>query len=569
MATRNRSLALALILMACLARPAWSQTEPTVPAGEAAASGEAENGTGPADQIRLADALRDLQTAIDAKQGEIETAREKLKSAEDETSAANARAALEGLVQEKRELEHRFSRLATQADESLFTKEAKPEFDPKQKVLGLLEPVFDELEDLTANSREISQLEATRKVQVERRDAAKGAVSNLERLLAGNLDPEVRKAVEAQRELWSHRLSDADAQITSIDYELTERRKQQKPFIDSASSFVRGFLRTRGFNLLLGLLAFAAVFFGLGGARAAVMRMRPARKREERRLSARVVDLFFRAVAIVASVGALLFVFNATGDWFLLGITLAFLLGLGWVAIKAAPQFAHQITLVLNMGSVREGHYIVFDGVPWKVLTLGFTATLENDRLDGGKLLLPVRMLVGMHSRALGSREELFPCRKGDWVRLEDGTTGKVDYQTPAVVQLVLLGGSQKTYVTSAFLGLNPQNLSTNYRVNLTFGIDYRHQADATEKIPKAMEAALRSRLVGVVDASELLDARVGLAAAGASSLDFDVRIDVAGAAAPAYAEVERSAVRILVDACTENGWEIPFQQVTLHSATA
>ncbi|MEO6594730.1 MAG: hypothetical protein ABIP94_08245 [Planctomycetota bacterium] len=58
---------------------------------------------------------------------------------------------------------------------------------------------------------------------------------------------------------------------------------------------------------------------------------------------------------------------------------------------------------------------------------------------------------------------------------------------------------------------------------------------------------------------------RVEFAAADSSSLDFAVIAEFAGSAGPRYLELERLLQRLLVDACTQNAWTIPFPQLTVH----
>ena len=57
------------------------------------------------------------------------------------------------------------------------------------------------------------------------------------------------------------------------------------------------------------------------------------------------------------------------------------------------------------------------------------------------------------------------------------------------------------------------------------------------------------------------------LAAAGASSLDVEIILDLKGDAAPRYRELERALQRLGVEACNAHGWVIPFGQVTVHMA--
>ena len=207
-------------------------------------------------------------------------------------------------------------------------------------------------------------------------------------------------------------------------------------------------------------------------------------------------------------------------------------------------------------------------GVPWEVDTLSLYARLVNPLLDGGVQDLPIRSLLGRHSRPKGENEEWFPSREGDWVELSDGNIGKVSYQTPEFVQLVLLGGSQVMYQTPAYLALNPKNMTTNFRVSLRFGVDYQHQSIATTEIPEKMQAKLTAGLNELLGAENIKRIKVEFAEAGASSLDYEINADIAGTAANKYDQIIRAIPRHLVDACNENGWVIPFTQITLHQAT-
>ncbi len=567
------TLAVALLgLSPLFATPGYAQEE-EAPAGaepedNSEENDEATDGASKEEEdsdLSLISALADLRAALASKDGEIEAQQAALKDAPDATTREAFEAELESLHEDRGELSARFARLTSKTDDSLFV-EAPPEpFDPRDRVFGLLKPVFDELEDMTSNSRKISQLEEDLAVQRARLVEASKAVKNISALSAKELDADLRAAVEEQLDIWDVRATAANAQLSSIKYELSERRSQQQPMLDTVSSFVRGFVRTRGFNLLLAVAAFCIAFFGVRGLQAIVTRVRPTPKKK--RLSDRMIALAMHGLSLLLGVASVLFVFNATGDWFLLGISLFFLAGMAWVLVKALPQYVEQIRLVLNMGTVKEDELLVFDGIAWRVQSIGFQAKLVNDRLRGGLQVLPARDLVGLHSRPFGENEGLFPCSEGDWVSLEDGTIGRVNCPTPRVVQLVLLGGGRKGYATSAFLAQNPQNLSANYRVEFTFGIDYKHQQDCTQKIPAAMQAKLEAGLPEVLEEGELLNVEVEFKEAAASSLDYEIQIDVDGDAASKYEDVERAAARFLVDACNEHGWEIPFQQLTVHQA--
>ena len=147
---------------------------------------------------------------------------------------------------------------------------------------------------------------------------------------------------------------------------------------------------------------------------------------------------------------------------------------------------------------------------------------------------------------------------------------GRVVLQTPDWVEMVLLGGSRKTYTVLDFVALSPENLSRNFRVRSVFGIDYEHQAIATTEVPQLLTERVRTGLLEssfVKDPDDLVHLAVEFSNAGASSLDFTVLADFRGSIAQNYNKIQRLIAKLCVDACNEHGWVIPFTQVTLHQA--
>lgn len=132
---------------------------------------------------------------------------------------------------------------------------------------------------------------------------------------------------------------------------------------------------------------------------------------------------------------------------------------------------------------------------------------------------------------------------------------------------MVLLGGSRKNHGTADFLGLAPENLSTGFRLQGVFGVDYRHQSVSTEVIPTKMTEAVKAGLNKLLGDGELVHVRVELAEAGASAINYAVIADVAGSVASKYRLLQRALQRLCVEACNTHGWTIPFTQITLHQA--
>lgn len=189
---------------------------------------------------------------------------------------------------------------------------------------------------------------------------------------------------------------------------------------------------------------------------------------------------------------------------------------------------------------------------------------LENPDLKI-QLRLPIEKLVGLCSRQYTADETWFPCRKNDWVVLSDKSFGKVITLSHEFVTLLERGGSRKTYQTPDFLGLAPRNLSTNFRVKEVFGVSYDLQQQVTDQLTEVLLSSIQQQFALQGDEDQLLDLQVRFNQAGASSLDLVVIADFKGTAAPLYNRMRRNIQYYCMKACTDNNWEIPFPQLTIH----
>jgi len=371
----------------------------------------------------------------------------------------------------------------------------------------------------------------------------------------------LKDSLERQLIVWTQRHSVAKNQADAAELQLNEILAEQKSVMESSKDFFRGFMSSRGMSLLYGIVAFLVVFFGIRLVFFAWQRKRQRQKGLT--LNDRIVNLAARSSAVFFGLLALVLVFNLRSDWFLLSIVLIFLIGVTWLSIKALPQYVEAISFVLNLGPVREDEIIDFEGVLWLVDSIGFKTILRNDRLEGGWLRVPYRKLLDHLSRPGGDAELLFPTEKGDWVLMND-TLAEVVVQTPSQVILKHEGGARVSYPVADFVAAAPTNLSQGFRLEVVFGLDYALQSLATSTIPEAMVAALGKGLNEVVPEKAISNIAVHFANAGASSLDFEIEVDVDGSAADHYQALRFAIQRIVVDLCTEKDWEIPFPQLTV-----
>ncbi|MDE0837796.1 MAG: hypothetical protein OSB41_01985 [Kiritimatiellae bacterium] len=512
--------------------------------------------------------LESLQRAIQANSAERVNVRQQIINAVDDDLGVDLAEKLQSLRAENEELLRKFETIATGAVTAEFAQSQEDNIELQVELTRLLLPIVSELKEATSASREKEFLRRSISQEARRHELAVSASERAAQLAAATTNAPLVERLNKIADSWAQKAQTKEAELSALRYELAERNANKKSILATTQKALQRFISTRGRNLALATLTFVVVLFIFRFAgRKLILWME--QRSDGSRFGIRLVHLVSHIFSILAAIIALLMSLNATGDWFLLGIVLLFLTGAAWGMMKTLPNIYEQLKLVLNLGAVRENELILFDGVPWKVKSLGFMAQLVNPALDGGHVDLPIRELVGHHSRIMGTKEPLFPTEQDDWVLLNDTTHAKVLTQTPSIVEILELGGARTAMPTAEFLSLHPVNLSHNYRVRVTFGVDYAHQAICTTEIPTLMQSFIAKRIATEFPNGDLINLDVQFLNAAASSLDYTLIADMTGSSAAHYRAVRRALSRFAVDACNEYGWVIPFTQLTLHQAPA
>ncbi len=520
-----------------------------------------------------------IQATIETLQTLLQTSREKsatvektlkeLRKPDEELEQEETAKSLEELQTELDDLQLDLESIATGISIKEYRGKEPESFDLKLEVEKLLQPMIYALKSVTEDSRQIEHLRQSHEQVQQRSEVAIKAVANLELLINKTEDPDLKPILDTMLAAWLKEKESLENEDQVISHQLQSKLDSKDSMLSSTGEAFTGFFKSRGVNFILGLLAFIVVFFLLRLLFSLLRKVWIKRGIHKQSTFVRLANLIFQAFTFIASIMATLFVFNMRNDWLLLGLGVLFLMALGWVLIKTLPGMVEQIMMLLNLGSVREGERVVFNGVPWKVESLNFYTHFTNPDLTGGSFHLSIRELVGMVSRPSSSNEEWFPCKVGEWVELEEKEIGKVIYQSPDMVELENFGGSHQTYTTDDFLSLSPKNLSRNYRIQMVFGIDYKYQSICTTDIPGKMTVMLKENLLEIMDESEVLRVVVDFFQPNASSLDYEYEAFIKGTSAHLYEEVERTMIYSFTNACNKYGWEIPFQQITLHQTVA
>ena len=480
----------------------------------------------------------------------------------------------QSLQKQESELAARLNEVKTQFDdlatgvrsEDLKTAD-EVNIDLGEEVREILRPTVQALKKATEKPRETEELRDREKRLSEQAKLANGALERLAYWTPEEVGPQTLKRIEDLTELWESRQKDAEGQLAALEVQVEQQEADKQPIFRPISDALGDFFKGRGLNVLKALAALLGTWCLLRYLWGACEKLSFFNKRNQGSFRWRLMDLGATVGSALLAMLAALFVLYFSGDWLLLTLFIVLLAGLGWGAKNGIPKTFEQTKMLLNLGPVRKGERLTFEGVPWEVGTIGLYTVLRNCELTGGLIRVSIKRLSTLRSRPHDPSEAWFPTKGGDWILVNDAL-GKIVTQTPEYVQVLRLGGARETYLTPDFLSMAPVNLANSFRVKGTFGIDYAHQKISTTEVAQLFQLKLKAGLAELLEDREQLNSvNVEFSSAGASSLDYAVMADFKGDAASRYEKLKRGVQRICVDVCNEQGWGIPFTQITIHQA--
>jgi len=506
-----------------------------------------------------------LLAVINQSKQDLAELRTRLVNARDETEREKIRKDIELAESNIQSLQQAWEMWATGGvDMELFLPKKEEKFDWRQEIQAVFEPIVVELQRLTERPRKIERLRTEQAFFQQQMDAATAALEKIDDYKSKAPSGDLQGAFNELESSWHKRHDGIKSRLTVINLQLQELQASDSLIDERTSETLKKLLSGSLVNLLLALLAAGLTYGVLRLVNKIYMRL-VTRSGRRRPFVARVAHLSFIMLSVILALLAAIAVLYVRGDRILLGLTLIALVGVALTLQRTLPAFMKEARVLLNIGPVREGQRLLYNGLPWKVQALNMYSTLVNPELSGGKLMLPLRTLTELHSRPYDASEPWFPTRENDFVLLNDQTYGRVMLQTPELVKLQVLG-SDKSYPMDAFLNSNPQNLSQHgFAIVIRFGIDYQHQEKVTGEIKQKLENYLVTHLKESRFGSHLKECFVEFDEAAASSLNFFIYASFSGNAADSYFRIRRSLQALAVDACNINGWVIPFTQMTVH----
>ena len=442
----------------------------------------------------------------------------------------------------------------------------------EEELEQLLEPAFSELSELTRKPREQARMDRRQATLQQQLQQVVEAQRRTEVEIEAGPNPATRAELEAllveYQDLEADLRAELEVVAAAIDALETDEgawSERKGQWLGGAREGIRSFFADRGEHLLKALGVFVLIFLAVrlfqGGLRSLA-----ARQREEKwAVFYRLLDLFVLVLGVVAAGVAMLSVLYMSGDWLLLTVAVAVLIALGWSARNGIPRFWREAQLMINIGPVRQGERILWEGLPWRVQSLHLLTILENPAFPDTRLRVPLSAMLETTSRPVGEDESWFPTVKGDWIVWDDGAA-RVLKQSPEFVVL-RRDNSDVTVPTEEFVGSSVVNLSSGFRHRVTVTFDYRHQDIVTSLIPDLLRQHVEAALQVDPYGRYLTDLGVDFEAASASSLDVEIEADFDGRAADRWEALIEVIQGACVDACNAEGWEIALPQLTLHQA--
>ena len=431
-------------------------------------------------------------------------------------------------------------------------------FDWQSDLIEIIQPIFQSLKDLTEQPRAMERIRKTIEFYQQNLVEINDSIQKIQEWQSEQIvDLSARQQIKAIEESWLLRKSEAQRNLELFQLQLSNLQIRQESIWSSVWTAFGAFLTGRGLNLMLAVLATMAVWFGMRSALRFMVPKEGVDEFQTRSQYSRVLFYTYRILMMMASTAVFLIVLYVTGDWLLLGLALLILAGIAIGLKKYLPQFLAEAKLLLNLGAVREGEMVTYEGVPWMVKSINIYSHLVNPVLEGGELRMPLREMSQLISQPIADDEPWFPSNLHDYILLPDGSFGQVVIQTPEFVQ-IKSREMIRTYLVSDYLNLAVKNLSMgSFACVGNFGLSLEHQEICLDTVPKAFEGAIKSNFERNEMQSSLEELRVEMSSIQSASIQYFLYVRFQSGMAEHYWKIQRMMQQACVATCNREGWKI------------
>ena len=370
--------------------------------------------------------------------------------------------------------------------------------DLVQELQELVGPLLDAVRRVSEKPRRIESFRSKIDELNDQLGKVQKAIYSIDNLLQAKTYPSFEKQLDDSRQMLFHTRDELQVHLDSFQRKLDQELGDQRTVVQVISEATQGFFASKGRNLLIAIFVFALVISALIYLKHFIFRA--LRTRPKYREIAKPLQLLYSIMAGVIAISAVIITLHLLNDYFLVTVLILLLLAFAWSSKAVITHFINEVQLTLNLGTVKQGERVVWQGIPWLVKSLGFRSILENEALQGGTVMLSASALTTMLSRSIVEGEPWFPTLVGDYVLLDDGHYGQVTAQTPEMV-ILKMGKTTKYYSTLSFLAKNPQNFSRGFGLETELVIRHttplRPLDEIRPQLLRLITQKLESRLSG------------------------------------------------------------------------
>jgi len=507
--------------------------------------------------------LMDLLDAINNTRNQILSIQKQMQSTAGVGREKDFTQKISKLSKHLKQLESNFHQLATDVHLDTFDTHKRQTFNWQDELKQLVEPLVREIKKMTSHPREIDRLETEIENLQNQIIIAAKANNRLNSIMPHITSASLKDEINQIKNNWKNRYREINTRLNITKQKLKQKQMKKKHLSEHLHELMQLFFRSRGRNLVVALLFFALTWFLMHQLQTKIHLTRPFQN-HPRSVYIRTFDLIYWIATFLSSLVVLLLVLYFCGDWFLLSLFIIFIVGIAWASNHALPRYWKQARIILNLGPVREGELVVYQGLPYRVSRIHLASELTNERLEGGIIHLPLKDLLDMRSRPIATNECWFPTSTGDTILLPQESIGTIITQTPEFVRIKLLGEQIQTCATDEFLKLSPINLSNGFRIVANIHFDNNHQDrlinkmidSLTESVQTEMEKQSFHEWVGTV--------KTILSEVGPVAFQLRIIVNMKGEASLFYEDIKNAIYVSCISTCNENQWRIAFYPVAL-----
>ena len=446
----------------------------------------------------------------------------------------------------------------------IFEQEKTPQ-DWREELTLVVKPLLENLNHLTEKPRQKENLRKAISNYEASYEAANQGVLSIDQFIAEEKSKLVLKQLSRVKEKWDALRDDALRKKQLTEIELESLNDENGFWLTTLTESVAKFARERGLTLLLAL--FAALLVWSLSRFIRLMLERAGKVDFQQHTTYRVIKYAQRLITTVLMIISVIIVFVVRGDILLLAIMAVLLFAVALGLRSLLPQFVAESRLLLNIGPIRENEVVVYNSIPWRVASINVFSKLINPEIHG-ILRLPLAEMKQLVSRPM-SHEKWFPSSIGDWMLDDADNLYEVIEQTPDAVELQSAQGTNKLMPTNVYYEAGFVNLTKSKKIRIVgrFGVDYNLQSICLDQVPQKMQESVLTYLQNADLGTDDIQSRVEFESAAESSLDYIIIVKLGSDAAKNYYLVKRLIQQACVAVCNQEGWGIPFPQLTVHKA--